>query len=250
MTNAASTALFGGPARKPAERADPAPHGPRRLDPGGDRGGRAAADARPRRRDRGARTCASPAAWRSIASPTARCCATASSSASGCSRPPAMPAARSARRLPPITSTRAGAREIDNKLDGMSGAYLGPAFCQAENRSAGSRRRGRASTSSMRAAAASTARSRRLAEGKAVGWFQGRMEFGPRALGNRSILGDPRSPAMQTHPQSEGQVSRELPPVRARRCCARTSREWFELDGDSPYMLLVADVASKAAGAP
>ena len=84
-----------------------------------------------------------------------------------------------------------------------------------------------------------TARS--LAEGKAVGWFQGRMEFGPRALGSRSILADPRSPTMQKllnlkikHRES----FRPFAPAVLREDVA----SWFELDYDSPYMLLVADV--------
>ena len=83
---------------------------------------------------------------------------------------------------------------------------------------------------------------RALADGKVVGWFQGRMEFGPRALGNRSILGDPRSPTMQKTLNLQGQVSREFPTVCALRACVRTLAECFELDVDSPYMLLVAPV--------
>ena len=62
-----------------------------------------------------------------------------------------------------------------------------------------------------------------LADEKAVGWFQGRMEFGPRALGGRSILGDPRSPDDADDAESQGQIPRELPALRARRCCARMS---------------------------
>ena len=58
---------------------------------------------------------------------------------------------------------------------------------------------------------------RRSRDGKAVGWFQGRMEFGPRALGNRSILGDPRSPTMQKTLNLQSQIPRELPPLRAVR---------------------------------
>ena len=77
---------------------------------------------------------------------------------------------------------------------------------------------------------------------KAVGWFQGRMEFGPRALGARSILGDPRSPddaeARSISRSSTARVFRPFAPAVLREDVA----DWFELDGDSPYMLLVADV--------
>ena len=68
------------------------------------------------------------------------------------------------------------------------------------------------------------------------------MEFGPRALGNRSILGDPRSREDADDAESEGQISRKFPPLRAGRL-ARGRRRLVRLDGDSPYMLLVADVA-------
>ena len=79
----------------------------------------AAPDALARRGNRRRRICAWPAVWRSIASPTARCCATASSRTSGCSRLPAMPAARSARRLRPITFMRDRPRTVANWPDGM-----------------------------------------------------------------------------------------------------------------------------------
>jgi carbamoyltransferase len=80
-----------------------------------------------------------------------------------------------------------------------------------------------------------------LQAGKVVGWFQGRMEFGPRALGNRSILGDPRSPAMQSVMNLKVKFResfRPFAPVVRRERVA----DYFELDEDSPYMLLVAPV--------
>ena len=91
-------------------------------------------------------------------------------------------------------------------------------------------------------------RGRRLiADGKVVGLFQGRMEFGPRALGNRSILGDARSPEHAVGDQPEDQVPRELPPLRAGRCLEERIGDYFELDRDvSPYMLLVAPVKQGA----
>ena len=81
----------------------------------------------------------------------------------------------------------------------------------------------------------------RLTEEKAVGWIQGRMEFGPRALGARSILGDPRSPHMQKTLNLKVKYPRKLPPVRA-PVLREDVAEWFELDCDSPYMLFVADL--------
>src|SRR5205807_1678807 len=80
-----------------------------------------------------------------------------------------------------------------------------------------------------------------LAAGKAVGWFQGRMEFGPRALGNRSILGDPRSPYMQKLLNLKVKFRESFRPF-APSVLREDVVEWFELDRDSPYMLLVADV--------
>ncbi|MCO6430148.1 MAG: carbamoyltransferase [Deltaproteobacteria bacterium] len=80
-----------------------------------------------------------------------------------------------------------------------------------------------------------------LAEEKIVGWFQGRMEFGPRALGNRSIIGDPRSASMQSKMNLKikyRESFRPFAPAVMREHCS----EYFELDHDSPYMLLVAPV--------
>src|SRR5262249_45695681 len=80
-----------------------------------------------------------------------------------------------------------------------------------------------------------------LAAEKAVGWFQGRMEFGPRALGARSILGDPRSPRMQSMLNLKVKYRESFRPF-APSVLREDWRVWFEMDGDSPYMLLVADV--------
>jgi carbamoyltransferase len=81
-----------------------------------------------------------------------------------------------------------------------------------------------------------------LAEGKSVGWHQGRMEFGPRALGARSILADPRSPDVQRRLNLQVKKRESFRPF-APSVLREDVAEWFELDGDSPYMLLVADVA-------
>jgi carbamoyltransferase len=82
-----------------------------------------------------------------------------------------------------------------------------------------------------------------LADGKVVGWFQGRMEFGPRALGARSILGDPRSPAMQSTMNLKIKFRESFRPF-APAVLRERAAEWFDLDPnhESPYMLLVADV--------
>jgi carbamoyltransferase len=125
-------------------------------------------------------------------------------------------------------------------LDGMAGSYLGPAFADDETE--------------RRLTAAKAVFTRlddddlidatalALAEGKAIGWFQGRMEFGPRALGNRSILGDPRSPAMQSVLNLKVKYRESFRPF-APSVLREDVADWFELDRDSPYMLLVADVA-------
>src|SRR5262249_57262412 len=81
-----------------------------------------------------------------------------------------------------------------------------------------------------------------LADGRAVGWFQGRMEFGPRALGNRSILADPRSAETQKVLNLKVKYRESFRPF-APAVRAEDVAEWFDLDGTSPYMLLVADVA-------
>ena len=82
---------------------------------------------------------------------------------------------------------------------------------------------------------------RALANGKAIGWFQGRMEFGPRALGARSILGDPRSPTMQKMLNLKVKYRESFRPF-APAVMREDVADWFDLERDSPYMLLVANV--------
>ena len=82
---------------------------------------------------------------------------------------------------------------------------------------------------------------RALADGKAIGWFQGRMEFGPRALGGRSILGDARSPTMQKLLNLKVKYRESFRPFAPSVLREKVS-DWFDLDCDSPYMLLVAGV--------
>jgi carbamoyltransferase len=132
-------------------------------------------------------------------------------------------------------------RKLNGVRDGMRGAYLGPAFAQDEIE----RRLHAAgavfevvSDDAMIAATADA-----LATSKAVGWFQGRMEFGPRALGGRSILGDARSPSMQKMLNLKVKYRESFRPF-APSVLREEVADWFELDGDSPYMLLVADVVA------
>lgn len=123
--------------------------------------------------------------------------------------------------------------------EGMRGSYLGPSFAQrdieARLKAAG------AKVTTMDDASLVSTCAQDLSEGKALGWFQGRMEFGPRALGNRSIIGDPRSPTMQKTLNLKVKYRESFRPFAPSVLRERVS-DWFELDGDSPYMLLVADV--------
>jgi carbamoyltransferase len=136
----------------------------------------------------------------------------------------------------------ADAPRVVEPADGMSGAYLGPSFRDDEVRSRLQAAGARFATLSDGDLIASTAQA--LADGKAVGWMQGRMEFGPRALGNRSILGDPRSPAMQKVLNLKVKYRESFRPF-APAVLREDAQTWFDLDGDSPYMLLVAPVRAE-----
>jgi carbamoyltransferase len=126
-----------------------------------------------------------------------------------------------------------------NGGDGMFGSFLGPSFSQAEIEQ-------RLLTSGARFMVlnedemiAKTVDA--LADQQAVGWFQGRMEFGPRALGARSILGDPRAPTMQRNLNLKVKYRESFRPF-APSVLRENVSDWFELDSDSPYMLLVSGV--------
>jgi len=130
-------------------------------------------------------------------------------------------------------------RIISEQVDAMHGSYLGPAFSQAE---CGMRLRQAGAVFSVlddQALIAQTADA--LATEKVVGWFQGRMEFGPRALGNRSILADPRSPEMQKNLNLKVKFRESFRPF-APSILAEDVTDWFDLDCASPYMLLVAPI--------
>jgi carbamoyltransferase len=123
--------------------------------------------------------------------------------------------------------------------DAMRGAYLGPEFSQPEIEERLKKCGARFELLEDTALIATCAED--LAQGKAIAWFQGRMEFGPRALGNRSILGDPRSPTMQKTLNLKVKYRESFRPFAPSVLRERVS-DWFEMDSDSPYMLLVADV--------
>ena len=133
-------------------------------------------------------------------------------------------------------------RPLDNQLDGMNGAYLGPGYdndeCASRLEQAGARFVRLGDEQVIERAATD------LADGKGLGWFQGRMEYGPRALGNRSILADARSSSTQSALNLKVKYRESFRPF-APAVLREEVADWFELDTDSPYMLLVADVADR-----
>lgn len=125
--------------------------------------------------------------------------------------------------------------------DSMYGAYLGPEFSQREIEE----RLGKAGavfTAEVDEALIDSV-AHALVDGKAVGWMQGRMEFGPRALGGRSIIADPRSPTVQKQLNRKVKYRESFRPF-APSVLREDVSQWFQLHSDSPYMLLVADVLS------
>ena len=124
-------------------------------------------------------------------------------------------------------------------MDGMKGSYLGPEFAQddIEKRltAAGAKFTFQPDDETTENTLSA------LTEGKVVGWFQGRMKFGPRALGGRSILGDPRDPAMQKTLNLWVNYRKSFRSF-APSVLAEDVGEWFEHEGISPYMLMVANV--------
>jgi carbamoyltransferase len=131
---------------------------------------------------------------------------------------------------------------LAGQYDGMKGSYLGPDFSDEQ------------AIFELDAAGAAYVRldsielidrvAQLLADGKAFGWVQGRMEFGPRALGARSIIADPRSPEMQKALNLKVKFRESFRPF-APSVLLEDVKDWFDIDADSPYMLLVADVADR-----
>lgn len=132
-----------------------------------------------------------------------------------------------------------GQRVCDGAVDGMSGAYLGPAFPE-EDIASWLQDRGY-TYRHLPDGELETWVAAQLADGRVVGHFHGRMEFGPRALGNRSILGDARSPAMQSVLNLRIKQRESFRPF-APSCLEERAGDFFILDRPSPYMLLTAQV--------
>ena len=135
-------------------------------------------------------------------------------------------------------------QELDNKrkilkTDSMNGSYLGPQFSdeqvEDELKICGANYKRLTSDQIIKDTA------KALSEEKAVGWFKGRMEFGPRSLGNRSIIADPRSEKMQKNLNLKVKYRESFRPFAPAVLFEKVS-EWFEINSESPYMLLVADV--------
>ena len=130
-------------------------------------------------------------------------------------------------------------REISEKGDSMNGSFLGPQFLnkevEFELHSIGANFK-EFSHEEMIDKTANF-----LNEGKAIGWMQGRMEFGPRALGSRSILADPRSPNMQKLLNLKIKYRESFRPF-APSVLSEHTKDWFNLETDSPYMLFVSEI--------
>ena len=133
-------------------------------------------------------------------------------------------------------------RHRANEADGMNGSYLGPDYDDAEI--VDRLTRVGAKFTRLDDAALIERIAQGLASEKAVGWFQGRMEFGPRSLGNRSILGDARSASMQKTLNLKIKYRESFRPF-APSVLREDVADWFDMDDDSPYMLMVADVHKK-----
>ena len=129
-------------------------------------------------------------------------------------------------------------RKVDKK-DSMQGSYLGPEFGQAEIEQRLSQAGAKFDVVSDTQLIEQTAQA--LADGLAVGWHQGRMEFGPRSLGARSIIADARSPTVQKQLNLKVKYRESFRPF-APSILREDVADWFEINTDSPYMLLVADV--------
>ncbi len=133
-------------------------------------------------------------------------------------------------------------RLIENGNDAMHGAYLGPQFddseIEAELIACGAKYEKLDKAALIEKVACD------LSEKKAIGWMQGRMEFGPRALGNRSIIADPRSSTMQNQLNLKVKYRESFRPF-APSILRENVGDWFEYNSDSPYMLFVANVRNE-----
>ncbi len=130
-------------------------------------------------------------------------------------------------------------RKVNPKKDSMKGAYLGPEYSQKEIEKRLISVGAKFEIVSDKEIIDLTAQA--LADGLAVGWHQGRMEFGPRSLGARSIIADPRSPSVQKQLNLKVKYRESFRPF-APSVLREDVSNWFQIKTDSPYMLLVADV--------
>jgi carbamoyltransferase len=135
-------------------------------------------------------------------------------------------------------------QELDNKReilknDFMNGSYLGPKFTDDEVENELKKCEANYQKLSLNEIIKDTAKA--LSEEKAIGWFQGRMEFGPRSLGNRSIIADPRSEKMQKNLNLKVKFRESFRPFAPAVIFEKVS-DWFDMNIESPYMLFVADV--------
>lgn len=133
-------------------------------------------------------------------------------------------------------------RTVTTGEDMMQGSYLGPEFDDSEIKTFIEENGYEATRYSEDQLFEETAKA--INNGEVIGWFQGRMEFGPRALGNRSILGDPRSEEMQKTLNLKIKFRESFRPF-APSVMENHISDWFDLDVPTPYMLLVAPVASR-----
>ena len=132
-----------------------------------------------------------------------------------------------------------GPRTVPQSGDAMQGSYLGPSYDDDDVTKRLEAAGAKFETLTEEKMIDITAQA--LADGKAIGWFQGRMEFGPRALGGRSFLGDARSPEMQKQLNLKVKYRESFRPFAPSVLCEDVS-DWFDIDSDSPYMLIVSDV--------
>ncbi len=132
-----------------------------------------------------------------------------------------------------------GNKKTKSKQDHMQGSFLGPKYERSEIKTNLIKLGAKFQEMSELKVIQKTAKA--LSQGKAIGWFQGKMEFGPRALGSRSILGDPRSDSMQKTLNLKVKFRESFRPF-APSILREDLENWFELRCDSPYMLLVSQV--------
>ncbi len=133
-------------------------------------------------------------------------------------------------------------RIVTKNEDNMKGAYLGPSF--KENDIEKTLSNYKAKFLKLNKSEIIDNVTKDLVNGKAIGWMQGKMEFGPRALGTRSIIADPRSPKMQKLLNLKVKFRESFRPF-APSILRENLKDWFEIDQDSPYMLLVAKVRNE-----